>query len=73
MSLMVPGRQRVPVICSGSFIKLPLQPFIGILETEDHVDTRQVEAVLQEVADLPQPLKVVFAIEAGAALAAGRS
>ena len=53
--------------------ELLLQSLIFFLEIEHHGNAGQIEAVIQQPGDDPQPLEVVLAIEASPALAAGGS
>ena len=54
-------------------VEFSLQGLVGSLEGQDGSDASEIDAVVEEPADLTQPDEVVVAVSAGAALAAGRS
>lgn len=53
---------------------LLLRSQLGVLvfEVEDHADAGQVQPVTEQLADAAQPVEIVFAVPAGAAVGAGR-
>ena len=67
--------RRCPTLPLGgcSLVEFTPQSCICFLEIEDHVDTGQVEAVLQKLTYQPETLRVVLAIEARPAIAPCRS
>ena len=54
-------------------VEFDLQGLVGGLEGQDCSDPGQIEAVVEEPADLPEADEVVVAVAAGATLAASRS
>ena len=54
-------------------VQFDLQGLVGGLERQDGSDAGQIEAVVEELADLSEADEIVIAVAAGAALAAGRT
>ena len=59
--------QRVPLV------ELFLQYLICLLEIQHHLNAGEIEAVIQESGNCPEPLEVVLAVEASPAVTASGS
>jgi len=57
---------------SAGVVEFNLEGLVGGLEGQDGSDAGEIEAVIEEPADLPEADQVVVAVSAGATLAAGR-